>query len=41
MLTPELEAAIRSKVNPQYKDTQGTESYERRPFWARLTPNPN
>lgn len=28
-LTPELEADIRSKVNPAYKDQRGTESYER------------
>lgn len=28
-LTKELEAEIRSNVNPQYKDRIGTESYER------------
>jgi len=28
-LTESLEAEIRSKVNPQYIDTIGTESYER------------
>ena len=30
MLTPELEAEIRSKINEAYCHTKGTESYERK-----------
>lgn len=35
-LTQELEADLRSKIDPAYKDTRGTESYERDALLAEI-----
>lgn len=35
-LTPEVEADLRTKINPQYADWQGTESWERKTLFEEI-----